>query len=106
SRRCERTVRSCRRPPHTSATRRTRPTPAPSLDVRRAAGHVKSIGRIDKLFSGSRSRGVLADQPVDVVGVEFVPEGSTEPVVAVDLIDRGSVQGLTEHSAVTLRYEA
>ena len=72
----------------------------------RATGHVKSIGHIDKLFSGRRSRGVIADQPIDVVGVEFVPDGMTEPVVAVDLIDRGSVPGLKEGSTASIRYES
>ena len=83
-----------------------RPTPAPAAGVARATGHVKSIGHIDKLFSGRRSRGVIADQPIDVVGVEFVPAGMTEPVVAVDLIDRGSVPGLKEGSTASIRYES
>ena len=83
-----------------------RPTLAPSGEVRHATGRVTGVGRINKLFSGSRSRGVIADQPIDVVSVEFVPEGKTEPVVAVDLIDRGSMPGLKEQSTVTLTYEA
>jgi hypothetical protein len=83
-----------------------RPTPAPDGTVRRATANVKSIGHIDKLFSGRRSRGIIADQPIDVVGVEFVPQGRTEPVVAVDLIDRGSVPVLKEKSTVTIRYES
>ena len=48
----------------------------------------------------------IADQPIDVVGVEFIPEGRTEPVVAVDLIDRGSVPGLKEGSTAPIRYES
>jgi hypothetical protein len=83
-----------------------RPTSAPSGELRRATGRVASVGRIDKLFSGSRSRGVPADQPVAVVGVEFVPDGMSEPVVAVDLIDSGSIPGLKEKSTVTVQYEA
>jgi hypothetical protein len=82
-----------------------RATPAPAVDVRRASGHVKSVNRIDKLFAGTRSRGIVADQPVDVVGVEFVPEGRTEPVMAVDLVDRGSLPGLKEQAAVAIQYE-
>ena len=38
-----------------------RPTPAPTVAVRRGVGQVASIQRIDKLFDGSRSRGVIAD---------------------------------------------
>ena len=49
---------------------------------------------------------MVADQPVDVVSVEFVPEGRTEPVMAVDLIDRGSVSGLKEKAGVNVDYEA
>jgi hypothetical protein len=83
-----------------------RPMPAPTVSVRRGVGQVASIQRIDKLFNGSRSRGVIAEQPVDVLAVQFVPDGRTEPVVAVDLIDRGSLPGLKEGSAVPVRYEA
>ena len=81
------------------------PTPAPLIDVRHGTGHVKSLGRIDKLFEGAHERGFDAEQPVDVAGVEFVPEGRTEPVVAVDLIDHGSIPGLKEHAPVTFEYE-
>jgi hypothetical protein len=83
-----------------------RPTVAPAVEVRHGSGRVTNVGRIEKLFSGARQRGVIADQPVDVVAVEFVPEGKTEAVVAVDLIDSGSVRGLKEESPVTLAYEA
>jgi hypothetical protein len=82
-----------------------RPTPVPSVDVRRGSAHVKSVHRIDKLFAGRRTRGIAADQPIDVVGLEFVPDGRTEPVVAVDLIDRGSVPGLKEQGTVAIQYE-
>jgi len=81
-------------------------TPEPVRDVRSAGGLVKAVERIDKLFAGTRSRGVIADQPMDVVGVEFVPQGRTEPVLAVDLIDRGSIPNLRIESAVNVKYEA
>lgn len=80
--------------------------PAPVREVRHAAGRVKSVGRIDRLFTGSRTRGLDASQPVDVVGLEFVPEGRAEAVVAVDAIDSGSVAGLKETDSVTVDYEA
>ena len=82
-----------------------RPTPAPLVEVRKGTGHVKSLGQIDRLFEGAHEHGIMADQPVDVVGVEFVPEGRTEPVVAVDLIEHGSVPGLKEQATVTFEYE-
>jgi hypothetical protein len=69
-------------------------------------GIVKSIDRMDRLFSGAHTKGWDADQPVAVVGVEFVPAGRTEAVLAVDLIDAGSIPGLQEKSAVGIDYEA
>lgn len=81
-------------------------TPRPVADVRLGAGKVTSISRIDRLFAGSRQRGVETLQPVDVVGVEFVPEGRTESVVAVDLIDAGSLPGLKKGSPVGIAYES
>jgi hypothetical protein len=83
-----------------------RPMPQPAVDVRQASGRVKSIDQIDRLFSGAHTKGWDADQPIAVVGVEFVPAGKTEAVLAVDLIDAGSIPGLQEKSAVGIDYEA
>lgn len=83
-----------------------RVTPAPSGEVRAASGTVKSLRRIDTLMSTNRSRGLDAHQPVDVVGVEFVPQGLSDAVLAVDLVDAGSVRGLAEGAAVDVDYEA
>jgi hypothetical protein len=83
-----------------------RPMPAPTVGLRQSIGQVKSVERITRLFAGSRSRGVLADQPMEAVGVEFTPEGRTESVLAIDLIDARSVPGLREKSAVPLSYES
>jgi hypothetical protein len=80
------------------------PGTAPATEVRRGAGQVKSVGRIYRLFSGSRSRGEIASQPVSVVGVEFIPEGRLEPVLAVDLIDEGSL-ALKQGATVSVEYE-
>ena len=80
------------------------PTERPSAAVRTAAGKVKSVGRIDRLFSGSRTRGEITAQPVNVVGAEFVPEGRLEPVLAVDLIDERSLV-LEPGAIVALEYE-
>jgi hypothetical protein len=83
-----------------------RPTPAPAGEVRAASGTVKSLRRIDMLMATNRSRGLDAHQPVDVVGVEFVPQGFTDAVLAVDLVDRGSIRGLAEGATVDVDYEA
>lgn len=82
------------------------PTPKPVGAVRQTPGRVKSLSRIDKLLNGAHSRGFIADQPVDVVGIEFVPAERTDSVLAVDLIDAGSVAGLQENSIVAIQYEA
>jgi hypothetical protein len=81
------------------------PTPGPSGVVHVASGKVKSIRRIDMLLSTNRSRGTEAHQPLDIVGVEFVPQGFQDPVLAVDLVDRGSIPGLAEGAPVELDYE-
>jgi len=83
-----------------------KPTPQPSKNILHSTGRIKSIERIDRLFQGSHERGILADQPVNVVGVEFVPAGRTEPVVAVDLVDANPGARLQENSNVEIAYEA
>jgi hypothetical protein len=67
---------------------------------------VKSLERIDQIFETQRRSGWAASQPIEVVGVAFIPEGRTEPVLAVDLIDAESVAGLKVGSAVGVEYEA
>jgi hypothetical protein len=81
------------------------PVPGPAVDVRSGSGKVKSVDRIDRLFQGKRSRGFEANQPVAVVGVEFLPAGRTEPVLGVDLIDAGSIAGLKQGTTVGVDYE-
>jgi hypothetical protein len=83
-----------------------KPQPAPVAAVRRGSGKVKTLDRIDRVFEGTRSRGIEVHQPVSVVGVEFVPDERMEPVLAVDLIDAGSLPGLREGSPVAIDYEA
>jgi hypothetical protein len=83
-----------------------RPTPAPVEDVRQATGRVTNIRLIDNLYSGNRTRGFIADQPIQIVSVEFVPAGRTDPVMAIDAIDAGSIPSLQERAQVTVDYEA
>jgi hypothetical protein len=78
----------------------------PAMDVRSGSGKVKSVDRIDHLFQGKRSRGFETDQPIAVVGVEFVPAGRTEPVLGIDLIDAGSIAGLKQGTTVGVHYES
>ncbi len=83
-----------------------RPTAAPVQQVKQAEGRIKTLERIAHLFRDNRSRGIDANQPIDVIAVEFIPAAWTEPVLAVDLIDSGSAPGLVEGSTVAVNYEA
>ena len=80
-------------------------TAKPKSGMRRAMARVQTDVPLDYLMSGSRSRGFQAAQPIDVVGLQFVPEGRTEPVLAVDLIDAGSIPDLKERAQVPIQYE-
>jgi len=80
------------------------PVPAPQTNIRRASGTVKSVELVEYLF-GNNYENFEAKQPVQIVGVQFVPEGRAQAVLAVDLIDADSVRGLREHSAVEVEYE-
>jgi hypothetical protein len=82
-----------------------RPVPEPAVAVQKTVGRVASISRIDHLFETHDSQGMQATQPIQVVGVSFVPAGMTEEVLAVDLIDDGSVGGLQVGSPATVAYE-
>jgi len=83
-----------------------RPTPAPAGEVRQATGQVTNIGLIENLYSGNRSRGFIADQPIQVVSVEFVPAGRNDPVMAIDAIDAGSLPDLKHRQQVVVDYQA
>jgi hypothetical protein len=82
-----------------------RPTREPRITVRQAAGRVTSIAHITELFETRRSHGMDAAQPIEVVGVEFVPVGKSDPVLAVDLLDQGSIPGMAVGAPMTVEYE-
>ena len=82
------------------------PTPAPHGSVLQASARVQSITTINRLFRGSRSHGFDAAQPIQVVALEFIPAGLSEPVVAIDAIDAGSIPGMKRDAKLMLDYEA
>lgn len=85
-----------------------RPTRAPQRNVRSATGTVKTLERWTILFRSKSDRSShkwVADQPIAVAAVEFIPEGRTDAVVAVDLLDDGSLPGLAERAPVNIVYE-
>jgi len=81
-----------------------KPTLAPAAGVRRTTAKVASLSEIDYMFRGNRSRGIPLDQPIRVVGLEFIPGGWKEPVVAVDLVDADSV-AFKEGALVQIDYQ-
>ena len=80
-------------------------TPEPIGQRATAMAKITTLERIDRLFDTSRSRGTPAKQPVQVVAFTFVPSGRTEPVVAVDQIDDGSMAGMALGDTVEVTYE-
>jgi hypothetical protein len=66
---------------------------------------VKRVREETRSFTSSRSTGsVPAPQPWNVVELQFVPEGRTKPVIAVDSVDVGSVPGLQVGARLPVTY--
>jgi hypothetical protein len=83
-----------------------RPTPEPRIGVRTATGRVAAVRRINRLFGGSRTRGMDAAQPIDVVSVEFTSAPGAEPVLAVDLLDAMPDDTWKVGAPAVVQYEA
>lgn len=83
------------------------PAPAPPGPQLQAQATVRDTHLIDRLSFGRRRRSSLnneATQPYRVVELQFTPEGRADPVVAVDLVDEGSVPGLENGGTLPIRY--
>ncbi len=85
------------------------PQPAPPGPQLSTQATVRQVYEVDRLSSGrsgrSRSRAFReALQPYDMVALEFVPQGAAASVVAVDLVDVGSVQGLAVGAKLPISY--
>ena len=61
--------------------------PAPRGPLAAATAQVRQATYVDKVWGGRRTPAEDAAQPFSIVQLEFVPEGRTEPVVAVDVVD-------------------
>lgn len=83
-----------------------RALPPPRNDVRTTTATIQGLDRWDWLFRDQHSRGVETKKAIQIASLRFVPLGTTEPVVAVDLIDSGSLPNLHEHDSVRVQYEA
>lgn len=80
--------------------------PLPPGPVREGTAAVRAVTRIERVGGGRRSRSVEAVQPFLLVELAFVPEGRPGQVIAVDLVDDGSVPGLERGAEVAIRYSA
>ena len=86
-------------------------TPAPDLAAasqgQATTATVRAIHPVDFVVrprSGATRKAVRTAQPYDLVEIRFVPTGQTEPVVAVDAVDRGSVPGLVAGGMIAITY--
>lgn len=98
---------SLRQLPLLSTTRLAAPLPSlrrgPDIE-RRAEAIIRNISRVLQVGGSTRSRGMPAWQPFDVIEFEFVPEGGTEPVRAADSVDADSIPGLVQGKTVGIVY--
>jgi hypothetical protein len=64
------------------------------------------LSNVTEILETDESPGVDAIQPYEIVELQFIPEGRTEPVLGVDQIDSGSVPGLAKGATVEIEYQA
>ncbi|HWQ12562.1 MAG TPA: hypothetical protein VNL77_07180 [Roseiflexaceae bacterium] len=83
------------------------PPPAPPGPQHVTSATVRETHTIERVLGGRRSRGFNeAIQPYVIIELVFVPQGAADPVVAVDLVDEGSVPGLEKGADLPIRYSA
>ena len=85
--------------------------PAPDLAAgsqgQATTATVRAIHRVEYVLrprSNSTRKAVRTIQPYDLVELQFVPAGQTEPVVAVDAVDRNSVPDLAAGATIAITY--
>jgi hypothetical protein len=82
------------------------PAPAPPGPLISATAIVRATHEVTRIGISRRSRGVEALQPYTIVELSFVPAGMADSVVAVDVIDTGSVSNLEKGAALLIHYSA
>lgn len=82
--------------------------PAPALGGELVAGSatVRAERRIERVWGSRRRRAEDAVQPYQIVELRFVPQGASDPVVGVDMIDADSVAGIEAGAPVAMHYSA
>jgi hypothetical protein len=66
---------------------------------------VKELHTFTRLLNSSRSDGIQASTPYELVVLQFVPAGRSEPVLAADTIDVSSRKDLAVDQQVPIDYE-
>jgi hypothetical protein len=80
------------------------PGPAETGPREPALATVRAIRQVSYIPGSRNSSRLDLLQPYELVVLEYVPEGRSDPVVAVDAIDAGSVPGLARGSTVAVAY--
>lgn len=70
-----------------------------------ATATVKELHQFTRILDSSRSHGLQAVTPYEIVVLQFVPQGHHEPVLAADMIDTGSRSDLAVGQQVQIDYE-
>jgi len=83
----------------------------PSDSIANASATVRQVRVVDELWSDTwedygRKAGEHVLQPFQMVEVEFTPEGTSEPIHAIDRIDLNSMTQLRDGSSVRIQYSA
>jgi hypothetical protein len=73
--------------------------------TQQATATVKELHTHTRLLDSSRSRGIDASTPYELVVMQFKPAGYEEPIIAADMIDIASQKTLATGQQVTIDYE-
>jgi hypothetical protein len=73
-------------------------------EQRKSNAIIRNVTHVARVADSSRSHGVPAWQPFDVVELSFVPEGRNETATAVDSVDAESVPNLVVGNQIVVEY--
>lgn len=82
------------------------PSPAPDGELVAGSATVRADHLVERVWGSRRRRAEEAVQPYQIVELTFVPQGSSDSVVGVDMIDAGSVAGIEAGAPVAMHYSA
>jgi hypothetical protein len=82
------------------------PPPQPDGALVAGSAAVRAAHQVTRVWESRRSPGEEATQPYTIVELSFVPQGAGDAVVAVDMVDAGSVPALEKGVDVPIHYSA